>query len=116
MRIQLLSLAGLLALPPVAVGLIVVDTRGQRKINQAEDKASDALRSLDGMTIRLTASEEREASLQLELAEVQNSLHRAAELLRVCEAERCQSAATITTKRRQRRRLSGLSTLVLWRI
>jgi hypothetical protein len=94
-RIQLLSLAGLLALPPIAVGLIVADTKAQGKVNQAEAKVSDALRSLDGATIKLAASEEKEASLQLELAEVQNSLNRAKELLRVCEVERCQSAATI---------------------
>jgi hypothetical protein len=94
-RIQLLSLAGLLALPPIAVGLIVADTRAQGKINQAEAKVSDALRSLDGMTIKLTASEEKEASLQLELAEVQTSLNRAKELLKACEIERSQSAEVI---------------------
>jgi Chromosome segregation ATPases len=94
-RIQLLSLAGLLALPPVAVGLIVVDTRAQGKVNQAEAKVSDALRSLDGTTVKLAASEEREASLQLELAEVQNSLNRAKELLRACEVDRSQSAEVI---------------------
>jgi len=44
-RIQLLSLAGLLALPPVAVGLIVIDTRAQGKVNQAEAKVSDVQRS-----------------------------------------------------------------------
>jgi DNA-directed RNA polymerase subunit RPC12/RpoP len=94
-RIQLLSLAGLLALPPVAVGLIVADTRAQGKVNQAEAKADEALRSLDGMTIKLTASEEKEARLQVELAEIQNSLNRAKELLKACEVERSQSAEVI---------------------
>jgi hypothetical protein len=94
-RIQLLSLAGLLALPPIAVGLIIADTRAQGKVNQAEAKVSDALRSLDGATIKLTASEEKEARLQLELAEVQTSLNRAKELLRACEVDRSQSAEVI---------------------
>jgi hypothetical protein len=94
-RIQLLSLAGLLALPPVAVGLIVADTRAQGKVNQAEAKANEALRSLDGMTIKLTASEEREAQSQVELADVRNSLNRAKELLKACEVERSQSAEVI---------------------
>jgi hypothetical protein len=94
-RIQLLSLAGLLALPPIAVTLIVADTRAQGKINQAEAKANEALRSLDGMTIKLTASEEKEARSQLELAEVQTSLNRAKELLKACEVERSQSAEVI---------------------
>lgn len=95
-RIQLLSLAGLLALPPIAVSLIVVDTRSQGKINQAEAKASEAQRSLDAATIKLAIHEEKEAQLQFELAEVQTSLNRAKELLKACEAERCQSAATIS--------------------
>jgi hypothetical protein len=50
-KAQTLALAGLLAVPPVAVGLIVADTKAQRRINQAEGQASDALRSLDGLTI-----------------------------------------------------------------
>src|SRR4028118_2060375 len=94
-RIQLLSLAGLLTLPPVAVGLIVVDTRAQCKINQVEARASEAQRKLDGVTIKLTASEEKEARSQLELAEVQTSLNRAKELLRACEVDRSQSAEVI---------------------
>jgi hypothetical protein len=94
-RIQLLSLAGLLALPPIAVGLIVADTRAQGKVNQAEAKANEAQRKLDGVTIKLTASEEKEARVQLELAEVQTSLNRAKELLKACEVERSQSAEVI---------------------
>ena len=62
-RLQILALAGLLAVPPVAVGLVIADTKVQRRINQAEGQASDALRSLDGLTIKLSASEESEARL-----------------------------------------------------
>ena len=62
---QSLALAGLLALPPVAVGLVVADTKAQSKINQAESKASKALRSLDDISVKLSMSEQTEARLKL---------------------------------------------------
>jgi len=95
-KAQTLALAGLLAVPPVAVGLIVADTKAQRRINQAEGQASDALRSLDGLTIKLSASEESEARLKVELVELKRSLNQVKELLKDCESERCQSTATIS--------------------
>jgi hypothetical protein len=95
-RLQTLALAGLLAAPPVAVGLIVADTKAQRRINQAEGQASDALRSRDGLTIKLSASEENEARLKVELVELKRSLTQAKELLRDCESERYQSTETIS--------------------
>jgi hypothetical protein len=95
-RLQTLALAGLLTAPPVAVGLIVADTKAQRRINQAEGQASDALRSRDGLTIKLSASEENEARLKVELVELKRSLTQAKELLKDCESQRCQSVATIS--------------------
>jgi len=95
-RMQTLALAGLLAAPTVAVGLIVADTKAQRRINLAEGQASDALRSLDGLSIKLSASEENEARLRVDLVKLQRSLTQAKELLRDCESERCQSTATIS--------------------
>jgi hypothetical protein len=50
---------------------------------------------LDGVTVKLSASEEREAQLKVDLASLQQEFSRAKELLKVCEDERCQSAATI---------------------
>jgi len=95
-RIQLLSLGSLLlALPPIAAGIIVADTKAQGRINQAEGKVDETLRSLEGLSIKLATSEEKEARLHIELAEVKSSLNQAKELLKACEAERCQSAATI---------------------
>jgi hypothetical protein len=95
-KAQTLALAGLIAVPTVAVGLIVADTKGQQRINQAESKASDALRSLDGMSTKLTASEERQARLKVDLAQMQGTLTRFKELLKACESERCQSAESIS--------------------
>ena len=95
-KAQTLALAGLLAVPPVAVGLIVADTKAQGRINKAESKASDALRSLDGMSTKLTASEEREARLKVELAQMQGTLTQLKELLKACESDRCQSAESIS--------------------
>jgi hypothetical protein len=95
-KAQTLALAGLLAVPPVAVGLIVGDTKAQERINKAESKASDALRSLDGMSIKLTGCEEREARLKVELAEMQGTFTRFKELLKACESDRCQSAESIS--------------------
>jgi hypothetical protein len=80
---QSLALAGLLALPPVAVGLVVADTRAQQKINQVESKASKALRTLDDISVKLAASEEREAKLKLELLEILQELGRSNELIEV---------------------------------
>src|SRR4028119_1727474 len=94
-RMQTLALAGLLAAPPVAVGLIVADTKAQRRINQAEGQASDALHSRDGLSIKLSASQENEARLKVDLAKLQRSLTQAKELLGDCESERCQSTETI---------------------
>jgi hypothetical protein len=92
---QTLALAGLLAVPPVAVGLIAADTKAQHRINESERKATDAVGKLDGVTVKLSASEEREAQLKVDLASLQQEFSRAKELLKVCEDERCQSAATI---------------------
>jgi hypothetical protein len=108
-RLQLLSLAGLLALPPVAVGLIVIDTKAQNRINQAEEKVDKALRDLDIAAVKITSSEAREAQLKLDLTEVQNSLNRAKELLKVCESERCQSASIIN---QQYQKIDELETLL----
>ena len=94
-KAQTLALAGLIAVPTVAVGLIVVDTKAQARINKAESKASDALRSLDSISIKLTASEEREVLLRLDLAEMQGTLGKFKELIKACEFERCQSAENI---------------------
>jgi hypothetical protein len=94
-KAQTLALAGLLAVPTVAVGLIVGDTKAQQRINKAESKASDALRSLDGMSAKLTASEEREARLKVDLAQMQGTLTQFKELLKACESDRCQSAESI---------------------
>src|SRR4028118_2383640 len=94
-KAQTLALAGLLAVPPVAVGLIVADTKAQRRINQAEGQASDALHSRDGLSIKLSASQENEARLKVDLAKLQRSLTQAKELLGDCESERCQSTETI---------------------
>jgi hypothetical protein len=95
-RMQTLALAGLLAAPTVAVGLIVGDTKAQRRINLAEGQASDALRSLEGLTIKLSASEQSEAKLKADLVELKRSLTQAKELLKACESERCDSAEVIT--------------------
>jgi hypothetical protein len=95
-KAQTLALAGLLAAPPVAVGLIVADTKAQRRINQAESTANDALRNLDGLTIKLSASEQSEAKLKADLAELQRSLTQAKELLKDCESQRCYSTTTIS--------------------
>jgi len=92
---QSLALAGLLALPPVAVGLVVADTRAQQKINQAESKASTALRSLDDISVKLAASEEREAKLKLELLEILQELGRSNELLKSCQLDCSQSVESI---------------------
>jgi hypothetical protein len=92
---QSLALAGLLALPPVAVGLVVADTRAQQKINQAESKASTALRSLDDISVKLAASEEREAKLKLELLEILQDLGRSNELLKSCQLDCSQSVENI---------------------
>jgi hypothetical protein len=94
-KAQTLALAGLIAVPTVAVSLVVADTKAQAKINQAETKASDALRSLDGISIKLSASEEREARLKVDLAEMQQTVTRFKELLKTCEFDRCQSAENI---------------------
>jgi hypothetical protein len=51
---------------------------------------------LDGITLKLSASEEREARLKVDLANLQQEFTRAKGLLKVCEDERCQSSATIT--------------------
>jgi hypothetical protein len=80
----------------VAVGLIVGDTKAQQRINKAESKASNALRSLDGMSTKLTASEEREARLKVDLAQMQGTLTQFKELLKACESDRCQSAESIS--------------------
>ena len=90
-----LALAGLIAVPTVAVGLIVGDTKAQGKINRAESKASDALRSLDSISIKLTSTEEREAQLRVDFAEVQSTLNRCKDLLKACESERGISAESI---------------------
>jgi len=95
-RLQTLALAGLLTAPPVAVGLIVADTKAQRRINQVEGQASDALRSRDGLSIKLAASEENEARLKVELVKLEKSLTQVKELLRDCESERYQSTETIS--------------------
>jgi hypothetical protein len=92
---QSLALAGLLALPPVAVGLVVADTKAQSKINQAESKASTALRSLDDISVKLAASEEREAKLKLELLEILQELGRSNELLKSCQLDCSQSVESI---------------------
>jgi hypothetical protein len=92
---QSLALAGLLALPPVAVGLVVADTKAQSKINQAESKASTALRSLDDISVKLAASEEREAKLKLELLEILQELGRSNELLKSCQLDCSQSVENI---------------------
>jgi hypothetical protein len=92
---QSLALAGLLALPPVAVGLVVADTKAQSKINQAESKASTALRGLDGISVKLAASEEREAKLKLELLEILQELGRSNELLKSCQLDCSQSVESI---------------------
>jgi hypothetical protein len=95
-RMQTLALAGLLAAPPVAVGLVIADTKAQRRINLAEGQASDALRSRDGLNIKLSASEENEARLKVELVKLEKSLTQAKQLLGDCESERCQSTETIS--------------------
>lgn len=95
-KAQTLALAGLIAVPTVAVGLIVGDTKAQGRINKAESKANDTLRSLDGMSIKLTGCEEREARLKVELAEMQGTLTRFKELLKACESDRCQSVESIS--------------------
>jgi chromosome segregation ATPase len=92
---QSLALAGLLALPPVAVGLVVADTKAQSKINQAESKASTALRTLDDISVKLAASEEREAKLKLELLEILQELGRSNELLKSCQLDCSQSVESI---------------------
>ena len=92
---QSLALAGLLALPPVAVGLVVADTKAQSKINQAESKATKALRSLDDISVKLAASEEREAKLKLELLEILQELGRSNELLKSCQFDCTQSVESI---------------------
>lgn len=92
---QTLALAGLLAVPPVAVGLIIVDTKAQTRINDSERKASEANSKLDGLTVKLGASEEREARLKVDLAGLRQEFTRAKELLKICEDERCQSSATV---------------------
>lgn len=94
-KAQTLALAGLIAVPTVAVGLIVGDTKAQGRINKAESKASDALRSLDGMSTKLTASEEREARLKVDLVQMQGTLTQFKELLKACESDRCQSTESI---------------------
>lgn len=95
-KAQTLALAGLIAVPTVAVSLIVADTKAQGRINQAESKASDALRSLDSIGIKLSASEEREARLKADLAEMQGTLTQFKDLLKACESDRCQSAESIS--------------------
>jgi hypothetical protein len=95
-KAQTLALAGLIAVPTVAVSLIVADTKAQGRINKAEFKASDALRSFDSISIKLTASEEREARLKADLAEMQGTLTQFKELLKACESDRCQSAQSIS--------------------
>jgi hypothetical protein len=92
---QSLALAGLLALPPVAVGLVVADTKAQSKINQAESKLSAALRTLDDISVKLAASEEREAKLKLELLEILQELGRSNELLKSCQLDCSQSVENI---------------------
>ena len=92
---QSLALAGLLALPPVAVGLVVADTKAQQKINQAESRVSTALRSLDDISVKLAASEEREAKLKLELLEILQELGRSNELLKSCQLDCSQSVESI---------------------
>jgi len=92
---QSLALAGLLALPPVAVGLVVADTKAQSKINQAESKLSAALRTLDDISVKLAASEEREAKLKLELLEILQDLGRSNELLKSCQLDCSQSVENI---------------------
>jgi len=92
---QSLALAGLLALPPVAVGLVVADTKAQSKINQAESKLSAALRTLDDISVKLAASEEREAKLKLELLEILQELGRSNELLKSCQFNCSQSVENI---------------------
>ena len=92
---QSLALAGLLALPPVAVGLVVADTRAQQQINQAESKASTALRSLDDISVKLATTEQSEARLKQELVEVLQQLGRSNELLKSCQFDCSQSVASI---------------------
>jgi hypothetical protein len=94
-RMQTLAIAGLLALPPVGLTLVLADTKAQQKINGVEGKLSDALSDLDKVTVRLFASEGSEAKLRTDLAGLQQDFNRAKELLKVCESERCQSSATI---------------------
>jgi hypothetical protein len=92
---QSLALAGLLALPPVAVGLVVADTRAQQKINQAESKSGAALRNLDDVTLKLATTEQSEARLKLELVEVLHQLGRSNELLKSCQLDCTQSVESI---------------------
>jgi hypothetical protein len=92
---QSLALAGLLALPPVAVGLVVADTKAQSKINQAQSKAGAALRSLDDISVKLSMSEQTEARLKLELVEVLQQLGRSNELLKSCQFDCTQSVESI---------------------
>lgn len=95
-KAQTLALAGLIAVPSLAVTLIVADTKAQGRINKAESKASDALRSLDGISIKLTASEEREARLKIDLAQMQGTLTQFKDLLKACESDRCQTSESIS--------------------
>lgn len=94
-KAQTLALAGLVAVPVVGVSLAVADTKAQARINESECKASDANSKLDGLAVKLSASEEREARLKVDLAGLQQEFTRAKQLLKVCEDDRCQSGATI---------------------
>lgn len=93
--VKLLSLAGLLAVPPSAIAFITLDNRAQSKINAAQRKLSDAVTDGNQAKSKLSAEESRSAKLQSELATLQQSFNRAKEVLKACEEERCQSALTI---------------------
>jgi hypothetical protein len=93
--VRLLSLAGLLAVPPSAIAFITLDNRAQSKINAAQRKLSDAITEGNQIKSKLTVEENRSAKLQSELASLQSSFNRAKEVLKACEAERCQSALDI---------------------
>jgi hypothetical protein len=93
--LKLLSLAGLLAVPPSAIAFIALDNRAQQKINTAQRKLSDAIANGNQTKSRLTVEENKSARLQAELTTLQSSFERAKVLLKECEAERCQSALSI---------------------